>query len=111
MPDESAKASTTRVEVDIPLDHPIGSVAFRPVPGWSAKVTMSHLAKPVVTDEATVTDAVSKVAWSGGEIRPDEYQSFAVDAGPVPDGIKQLPFRCRVGPADDRAVGVGLHDG
>ena len=38
VPTESDTASTTRLQVYFPADHPFGSVSVQPVPGWSARV-------------------------------------------------------------------------
>ena len=46
VPNEQDSASTIKVEVNLPADHPIASVSLQPVPGWTAKVTTSKLATP-----------------------------------------------------------------
>src|SRR4029078_4950888 len=70
VPNESESASTVKLEVTFPTDHPIPFGGVRPIPGgaWSADKTT--LAKPVKTDDGTITDAVSKLTWSGGAIAP-----------------------------------------
>ena len=35
VPNERDDAGTTKVQVDLPMDHPIAFVSVRPVPGWS----------------------------------------------------------------------------
>ncbi|RFA13230.1 hypothetical protein B7R22_13765 [Subtercola boreus] len=95
VPTESATASTTKVEVDLPTDTPFGSVSYQPVPGWTAEVTNSTLATPVVTDDGTVTEAPTKVTWTAtgdAAIKPGEFQQFTISAGPIPDtGSVTLP--------------------
>lgn len=95
VPTESATVSTVKLEVDFPEDTPFSSVSYAPVPGWKTKVTTSTLPKPVKTEKATITKAVTKVTWSaddGAEIKPGQFQQFAVSAGPVPDtGSIMLP--------------------
>jgi Uncharacterized protein conserved in bacteria len=88
VPTEKANASTTKVEVDLPIDHPFTSASYQPVPGWSAKITTSKLAKPVKTADGTITQAPTKIVWTaskGAEIKPGQFQQFPVSLGVVPD--------------------------
>jgi uncharacterized protein YcnI len=88
VPTEKANASTTKVEVDLPTDHPFTSASYQPVPGWTAKITTSKLAKPVKTDDGTITQAPTKIVWTaskGAEIKPGQFQQFPVSIGVVPD--------------------------
>ncbi|QWT23963.1 YcnI family protein [Subtercola sp. PAMC28395] len=87
VPNESATASTTKLEIDLPTDTPFGSVSYQPVPGWSAEVVQSTLATPVKTDDGTVTEAPTKITWTAGAgagIAPGQYQLFAISVGPIP---------------------------
>lgn len=43
VPNERDDASTVRVEVTFPTDHPLAFVSVKPVPGWTVKVTESKL--------------------------------------------------------------------
>jgi uncharacterized protein YcnI len=93
VPTESATASTTKLEVDFPTATPFSSVSYQPVAGWTAQVTTSKLAKPVKIQDATITEAVTKVTWTaspGAEILPGQFQQFSVSAGPVPDTTKVM---------------------
>ena len=92
VPNERDNASTIQVEVDLPAANPIGSVSVQPVPGWTVAVEKATLAKPVTTDDGQVTEAVSKITWSGGTIKPGEFQQFPVSMGPLPD-TKELVFK------------------
>lgn len=83
VPNEEANASTTAIEVDIPVDHPIASVSVRPVPGWTA--TTTHDGGP--------TQAVSKIVWTGGKIDPGQFQEFDVSLGPLPKDTDQIVFK------------------
>lgn len=88
VPTESDTASTTKLEVVLPADHPLASVSVRPVPGWTARTTMTKLAKPLTTDDGRITEAVSRITWTaspGAAIRPGQFQEFDVSAGPLPD--------------------------
>lgn len=88
VPTEKANASTVKVEVDLPTDHPFTSASYQPVPGWSAKITTTKLAKPVKTEDGTITQAPTKIVWTaskGAEIKPGQFQQFPVSIGIVPD--------------------------
>jgi uncharacterized protein YcnI len=84
IPNEKDDASTVQVEVEIPTDNPIASVSVQPVPGWTATVTKTPLDKPVDTEGGQVSEAVSKITWSGGTIEPGQFQQFPVSMGPLP---------------------------
>jgi uncharacterized protein YcnI len=93
VPNEEAKADTTRVDMQIPTDHPIAQLLVKPVPGWTISVRTITLAKPVVTDDGQFTQAVSEVIWSGGQIAPGQFQDFAISADPLPQGVSRLVFK------------------
>ena len=46
VPNETDDAPTTRIEVHLPLDHPLLGVLVRPHPGWRVTATTSSLAAP-----------------------------------------------------------------
>ncbi|MEW9534307.1 YcnI family protein [Microbispora sp. NPDC049125] len=93
VPNERDKASTTKIEVTFPTDHPLPFVSVRPVPGWDVKLTQGKLPKPVVSDDGDkVTEAVLKITWSGGKIEPGQFQEFEASVGPLPKNVDQLPF-------------------
>jgi periplasmic copper chaperone A len=93
VPNEEAKADTTRVDMQIPTDHPIAQLLVKPVPGWTISVRTTTLAKPLVTDDGQFTQAVSEVIWSGGQIAPGQFQDFSISADPLPQGVSQLTFK------------------
>lgn len=93
VPDEEDNASTIKLEVSLPTDHPIASVSLQPVPGWTAKVTTTKLTTPLKTDDGTVTSAVSRITWTGGKIEPGQFQQFPVSFGPLPDDVGSLSFK------------------
>src|SRR5919198_6557547 len=66
VPNEEDAASTTKVQVFLPTDHPVLGVLVHPRDGWTPKVTTTRLKKPVKTDDGTITEAVSEITWSGG---------------------------------------------
>jgi len=93
VPNESSTASTVKLEVTFPTDKPIPSVSVLPIPGWTWAAETSQLAKPVKTDDGTVSEAVSKLTWSQGTIAPGEFQLFTISAGPLPANAKSLVFK------------------
>jgi uncharacterized protein YcnI len=93
VPNEQASAQTTGVEVDLPLDHPIAAVSVRPVPGWTVKVAKTKLAAPIKSDDGEITQAVSRITWTGGSIAPGQFQEFDVSVGPLPTDTDRLMFK------------------
>lgn len=88
VPNEEPKADTTKLVVDVPTDHPLAFATVRPVPGWTAKVTTTKLKKTV----DGVDEAVSRITWTGGTIKPGEFQLFEVNTGPMPRNTGSLAF-------------------
>jgi len=93
VPNEEANQSTTAVEIDLPADRPIASVKVRPVPGWTATTNTSHLPAPVKTGDNEITEAVTKIVWTGGKIDPGQFQEFDVSLGPLPKDTDQIVFK------------------
>jgi uncharacterized protein len=93
VPNETDSTDTTQLEVQFPTDHPIASVAVQPKAGWTYKVTTMKLAQPIKTDDGEVTEIVSDIVWSGGSIKPGEFDHFTVSAGPLPTGGDSLQFK------------------
>ncbi|UBU17356.1 YcnI family copper-binding membrane protein [Nonomuraea gerenzanensis] len=92
VPNERDNASTTKIEVSFPTDHPLAFVSVKPVPGWKVKVTESKLPKPVKTEYGDLEEAVTKVVWEGGKINPGEFQEFEVSMGQLPEDVDSLMF-------------------
>ncbi|HEX4099085.1 MAG TPA: YcnI family protein [Pseudonocardiaceae bacterium] len=93
VPNERDNAATTQLEVNLPADHPIASVQTRAVPGWTSTVQKTTLAKPITTDDGQVTEAVTKITWTGGRIPPGSFEEFDVSMGPLPTDTDQLVFK------------------
>ena len=88
VPNESETAKTSKLEVTLPADTPFTSVSVKPVEGWTARITTSDLPAPVTIAGATVTKAPSSVVWTADaahQIGPNEYQSFSLSVGVLPD--------------------------
>ncbi|MFE9905330.1 YcnI family copper-binding membrane protein [Streptomyces achromogenes] len=95
VPNERDDASTTKVEISLPADHPIASVMPQPVPGWKATVTKSKLDKPLTMHGEKIDEAVSKVTWTadGKGIEPGFFQKFPLSLGALPENTDQLVFK------------------
>ncbi|NJP70366.1 YcnI family protein [Streptomyces sp. C1-2] len=95
VPNERDDASTTKLEVSLPADHPLASVMPQPVDGWDVKVTTSKLAKPITSHGQKIDEAVSKVTWTatGKGIRPGYFQKFPLSVGQLPEDTDQLVFK------------------
>jgi periplasmic copper chaperone A len=83
VPNERDNANTTKVEVQLPPG--FLSVSTEPVPGWNAELKMRKLDKPVEQFGEQVTEEVGQITFSGGAIRPGEFQDFGLSLA-VPDG-------------------------
>ena len=93
VPNEETSANTTQVQLYLPTDHPIASVATEAVPGWTVTVQKTKLSKPLTTDDGQVTEAVSEITWTGGTIKPGQFQDFALSLGPMPTDTDTLTFK------------------
>jgi uncharacterized protein len=83
---------TTKVAVKFDLDHPIASVSVKPKPGWTYEVTKETLPKPLEVHGTAITEGVSLITWSGGTIKPGEFDEFEVSGGPLPSDVDRLLF-------------------
>ncbi|MCU1346585.1 MAG: nuclear export factor [Acidimicrobiia bacterium] len=80
VPNEETGTNTTKVEVQVPAEAGLKSVSVQPHAGWTYAVTKQG-------------DAVSTVAWSGGVIKPGEFEEFSLSVGPLPTDKDQLVFK------------------
>ncbi|MEU5521041.1 YcnI family protein [Streptomyces sp. NPDC093250] len=95
VPNERDDASTTKLEVTFPTDHPLASVMPQPVEGWDVKVTTSKLDKPLEMHGKKINEAVSKVTWTakGDGIEPGFFQKFPISVGTLPEDADELVFK------------------
>ncbi|MGW3651331.1 YcnI family copper-binding membrane protein [Streptomyces sp. NPDC000878] len=95
VPNERDDASTTKLEVSFPTDHPLASVMPEPIPGWTAKVTTSKLSTPVELHGEKISEAVSKVTWTatGKGVEPGFFQKFPLSIGQLPEDTDELVFK------------------
>lgn len=80
VPNEREAPATVQVEIVFPSDHPLRSVSVRPRPGWTYSVEREG-------------EAVARITWTGGVIRPGEFEEFEVSGGPLPTDADRLVFR------------------
>lgn len=93
VPNESATAKTSKLEVALPLDTPFNTVSIMPVEGWKAEVVTAKLPTPVTVDGATVTEAPTSVVWTADaahQIGQNEYRTFSVSVGVLPKAGTEL---------------------
>ncbi|GLY64131.1 YcnI family copper-binding membrane protein [Amycolatopsis taiwanensis] len=96
VPNEEADAGTVKVEVDFKPEYGINSVRYRPVPGWTAEVTKTHLPTPVRDGKnLEITDPVTKIVWTaqpGGGLAKgtQQFQEFEITASNLPANVDTL---------------------
>jgi uncharacterized protein YcnI len=95
VPNEETAANTVKLEVVLPTKYPIAFVSTQPMFGWTATVEKATLAKPVQTDDGTVTEAVSTITWTATDagLQPGQFDLFTISAGPLPTKTNKLTFK------------------
>ena len=76
VPNERDEGDTTRVVLRFPEQ--VISASFQPVEGWRRTVKMVQLDEPIDDEGEQITERIDTVTWSGGRIRPGEFQEFGV---------------------------------
>lgn len=77
VPNERDNTDTTRITMRLPEN--VVSASFQPVEGWKRTVQMEQLDEPIEEEgEEPITERLATVTWSGGRIRPGEFQEFGV---------------------------------
>ncbi|MER5909717.1 YcnI family protein [Streptomyces sp. NPDC001982] len=106
VPNERDNASTTKLEVTFPTDHPLASVMPQPLEGWTVKVTKSKLAKPLEMHGEKIDEAVTKVTWTadGKGVEPGFFQKFPLSVGALPEDTDQLVFKAIQTYSNDEVV-------
>ncbi|MFJ6085478.1 YcnI family protein [Streptomyces sp. NPDC092369] len=95
VPNERDNASTTKLEVSFPTDHPLASAMPEPMAGWKIQVTKAKLAKPLEMHGEKISEAVSKITWTatGKGVEPGYFQKFPVSVGALPEDTDELVFK------------------
>ncbi|WP_421118256.1 YcnI family protein [Aquihabitans daechungensis] len=92
VPNERDDSSTTKIEVQLPKDHPLAFVSVQPKPGWEVETTKRTLDEPIEAFGETYDEVVDTVTWSGGEIGAGEFDTFSLSVGPLPEDVDSLTF-------------------
>lgn len=87
VPNESATASTVKLDIHLPADTPFTSVSYQPTAGWTGTATKMTLPQPVKVEGNTISEATTEITFSAdaGGIAPGQFQTFTLSLGPVPD--------------------------
>ncbi|WP_435611467.1 YcnI family copper-binding membrane protein [Streptomyces sp. bgisy159] len=95
VPNERDNASTTKLEVNFPADHPLSSVRPQQIDGWKIEITKGKLAEPLEVHGRKISEAVTKVTWTadGQGIQPGFIQQFPVSVGALPEDTDELVFK------------------
>ena len=106
VPNERENASTTRLEVTFPTDHPLASALPEPVPGWKTEVTKSKPAQPVEMHGEKINEVVSKITWTadGKGVEPGYFEKFPVSVGALPEDADHLVFKALQTYSDNKVV-------
>jgi uncharacterized protein YcnI len=94
VPNEMDNATTTKVQVKFPDDHPIAEALVQPITGWTFKVATKSFPQGIKTDTGTVNEGVDTVTWTatdGKGIAVGSFQQFLVSVG-LPDDTDSLSF-------------------
>jgi len=93
VPNERDNAGTTKLEINFPAAHPFASVSVRPQAGWTYAVERITLPTPIKVHDNEISEVVSKITWTGGEVKPGEFNEFEVSVGPLPSDVESLTFK------------------
>jgi uncharacterized protein len=106
VPNERDKASTTKLEVSFPTDHPLASAMPEPIAGWTSKVTKTKLDKPIELHGQKISEAVSKVTWTatGKGVEAGYFQKFPISIGALPEDADELVFKAVQTYSNDEVV-------
>jgi uncharacterized protein len=93
VPNEMDNANSIKLDVKLPDDHPFASLSVQPTAGWTYQTITSPLPTPITNDDGQqITEAITEIVWSGGQIKPGEFDEFSISVGPLPDDVDSLTF-------------------
>jgi len=95
VPNESPTAGTVRIQVDLPTDPPFVQVSAESKPGWLISTETKKLAQPVQVEGFSVNKVISSVTWTAtgdNQIRPGQFDEFALSVGPFQHDVTTLSF-------------------
>lgn len=91
VPNERDDKPTTSVDLKLPPGFVAAS--FEPVPGWEVRVIRERLSTPIETENGPISEQVSRIVWSGGEIPPGAFQDFPISVQ-IPERVgSELSFK------------------
>jgi uncharacterized protein YcnI len=94
VPDDRGKAYTTKVQVLLPAQAPIGEVDPMSVPGWAPVLTYHNVSQPVQgIHGGAITTIASAITWSraGAPASAGAVNRLGISMGPLPR-VDRLPF-------------------
>ncbi len=93
VPNEEAKAATTKVDVQLPPGFIF--VSYSPVPGWKAKITFRKLAEPVEVFGEEHTEEADRVIFTatGEGIAPGQFLEFPLSVAVPEKAESPLTFK------------------
>ncbi|NEA37494.1 YcnI family protein [Streptomyces sp. SID13031] len=94
VPSESETASTTKLVVSLPKDHPFAHVGAQVKDGWKVVKTTEKLPQAVKVGDVTLTEAITTITWTAaaGGVPPNDFDEFALSVGKLPEGVDSLSF-------------------
>ena len=106
---ESDTASTTKLDVQFPTGAPIASVSIQPKDGWTYTVKRGAPSHPVTDDDGDqITQVVDEITWTATPgspgIKPGEFDTFVVSAGPLPTNVTSISFKALQTYSDNSVV-------
>lgn len=94
VPTESDTASTTKLVVSLPKDHPFAHVGAQVKDGWKVVKTTEKLPAAVKVGDVTLSEAITTVTWTAaaGGIPANDFDEFSLSVGRLPEGVDSLSF-------------------
>jgi len=100
VPNESATASTIKLEVQTPKDPKLAAtvagVRVAPKTGWDVAIEKEPLNPPIKGESSDITEYVSKITWTaqpGTKIGPDQFDEFDFTTGVLPKDATEMAFK------------------
>ncbi|HKO39478.1 MAG TPA: YcnI family protein [Solirubrobacterales bacterium] len=95
VPNERDDSATTKVDLQLPPGFVFAS--YQPVPGWTAKVQMKKLAKPITSHGEKITEQVAQMTWTANAaveaIQPGQFLDFPVSVQIPGEAGDRLTFK------------------
>jgi periplasmic copper chaperone A len=95
VPNERDDSGTTKVDVQFPPGFVFAS--YQPVPGWSVKVRMEKLGKPITSHGEKITEQVAQMTWTadsaGSAIQPGQFLDFPISVQIPGEAGETLTFK------------------